>query len=134
MFSPGLGSLIIHGLDPCDFHPTEGSTEGPKTSQCPSACKRSKLPLRDADRLHWRADPFANDENFLLSLLSLEELGATGNKVGLRCKRHAQQAFALMHALRCRPHACLCSAGHAVFKHACIMLGLSCRTYLASAV
>ncbi|EIE26937.1 hypothetical protein COCSUDRAFT_59435 [Coccomyxa subellipsoidea C-169] len=30
-------------------------------------------------------DPFANDENFLLSVLSLEELGATGNKglVGL---------------------------------------------------
>ncbi len=28
-----------------------------------------------------RADPFANDENYLLSVLSLEELGATGNKV-----------------------------------------------------
>ena len=27
------------------------------------------------------ADPLANDENFLLSMLSLEELGATGNKV-----------------------------------------------------
>jgi len=26
------------------------------------------------------ADPFANDENFLLSMLTLEELGATGNK------------------------------------------------------
>ena len=33
--------------------------------------------------LSCRADPFANDENFLLSMLSLEELGATGNKV--RC-------------------------------------------------
>ncbi len=39
-------------------------------------------------QLHWltsrlcmHADPFANDENFLLSVLSLEELGATGNKV-----------------------------------------------------
>ena len=29
----------------------------------------------------WHADPFANDENFLLSMLTLEELGATGNKV-----------------------------------------------------
>ena len=28
-----------------------------------------------------RADPLANDENFLLCMLSLEELGATGNKV-----------------------------------------------------
>ena len=27
------------------------------------------------------ADPFLNDENFLLCVLSLEELGATGNKV-----------------------------------------------------
>ena len=27
------------------------------------------------------ADPFANDESFLLSMLTLEELGATGNKV-----------------------------------------------------
>ena len=27
------------------------------------------------------ADPFANDENFLISMLTLEELGATGNKV-----------------------------------------------------
>ncbi len=29
----------------------------------------------------WHADPFANDENFLISMLTLEELGATGNKV-----------------------------------------------------
>ena len=27
------------------------------------------------------ADPFGNDESFLLSMLTLEELGATGNKV-----------------------------------------------------
>ena len=27
-----------------------------------------------------RADPFANDESFVLSVLTLEELGATGNK------------------------------------------------------
>lgn len=27
------------------------------------------------------ADPFLNDQNFILSVLSLEELGATGNKV-----------------------------------------------------
>ena len=27
------------------------------------------------------ADPFQNDETFLVSVLSLEELGATGNKV-----------------------------------------------------
>ena len=26
-------------------------------------------------------DPFLNDQNFILSVLSLEELGATGNKV-----------------------------------------------------
>ena len=26
------------------------------------------------------ADPFKNDQNFILSVLSLEELGATGNK------------------------------------------------------
>lgn len=26
------------------------------------------------------ADPFLNDENFVLSVLTLEELGATGNK------------------------------------------------------
>ena len=32
-------------------------------------------------RLHVPADPFGNDENFLLSMLTLEELGATGNKV-----------------------------------------------------
>ena len=31
--------------------------------------------------LHFTADPFANDESFLLSMLTLEELGATGNKV-----------------------------------------------------
>jgi hypothetical protein len=29
----------------------------------------------------WFADPFLNDENFLLSVLALEELGCTGNKV-----------------------------------------------------
>ena len=29
------------------------------------------------------ADPFGNDENFLLSMVTLEELGATGNKVKL---------------------------------------------------
>jgi hypothetical protein len=28
-----------------------------------------------------RADPFLNDQNFVLSVLTLEELGATGNKV-----------------------------------------------------
>jgi hypothetical protein len=33
-------------------------------------CKRAML-----------ADPFLNDDNFLLCVLSLEELGATGNKV-----------------------------------------------------
>ena len=27
------------------------------------------------------ADPFANDENFLICMTTLEELGATGNKV-----------------------------------------------------
>ena len=27
------------------------------------------------------ADPFLNDQNYILSVLSLEELGATGNKV-----------------------------------------------------
>ena len=27
-----------------------------------------------------RADPFKNDQNFILSMLTLEELGATGNK------------------------------------------------------
>ena len=27
------------------------------------------------------ADPFLNDQNFVLSVLTLEELGATGNKV-----------------------------------------------------
>lgn len=27
------------------------------------------------------ADPFANDENYLLCMTALEELGATGNKV-----------------------------------------------------
>ena len=27
------------------------------------------------------ADPFANDENYLLCMTTLEELGATGNKV-----------------------------------------------------
>ena len=26
------------------------------------------------------ADPFANDQNFIVSMLTLEELGATGNK------------------------------------------------------
>ena len=28
-----------------------------------------------------RADPFLNDQNYVLSVLTLEELGATGNKV-----------------------------------------------------
>ena len=27
------------------------------------------------------ADPFLNDQNYVLSMLTLEELGATGNKV-----------------------------------------------------
>ncbi len=27
------------------------------------------------------ADPFMNDQNFVLSVLTLEEFGATGNKV-----------------------------------------------------
>lgn len=31
--------------------------------------------------MHWYADPFKNDQNYILSVLSLEELGATGNKV-----------------------------------------------------
>ena len=31
------------------------------------------------------ADPFLNDQNFVLSVLSLEELGATGNKVSEKC-------------------------------------------------
>lgn len=31
------------------------------------------------------ADPFLNDQNFILSVLSLEELGATGNKVSEKC-------------------------------------------------
>lgn len=31
------------------------------------------------------ADPFGSDEAFLLSMLTLEELGATGNKVLLPC-------------------------------------------------
>ena len=30
-----------------------------------------------------RADPFLNDQNYVLSVLTLEELGATGNKVCL---------------------------------------------------
>ena len=30
-----------------------------------------------------RADPFLNDQNYVLSVLTLEELGATGNKVRL---------------------------------------------------
>lgn len=37
------------------------------------------------------ADPFLNDQNFILSVLSLEELGATGNKVkkmSYRCHLH----------------------------------------------
>ena len=32
------------------------------------------------------ADPFLNDQNFVLSVLTLEELGATGNKVS-PCQR-----------------------------------------------
>ena len=28
------------------------------------------------------ADPFMNDQNFVMSVLTLEEFGATGNKVG----------------------------------------------------
>ena len=31
--------------------------------------------------MHVCADPFLNDQNFVLSVLTLEELGATGNKV-----------------------------------------------------
>ena len=31
--------------------------------------------------LYVTADPFLNDANFIVSVLSLEELGATGNKV-----------------------------------------------------
>lgn len=33
----------------------------------------------------WAADPFLNDQNFILSVVSLEELGATGNKVSGQC-------------------------------------------------
>jgi hypothetical protein len=31
------------------------------------------------------ADPFMNDQNFVLSVLTLEEFGATGNKVSATC-------------------------------------------------
>ena len=31
------------------------------------------------------ADPFMNDQNFVLSVLTLEEFGATGNKVSAAC-------------------------------------------------
>ena len=34
------------------------------------------------------ADPFLNDQNFVLSVLTLEELGATGNKVGSHPGEH----------------------------------------------
>lgn len=37
------------------------------------------MPVNDLD-VACVADPFGNDENFLLSMLTLEELGATGNK------------------------------------------------------
>ena len=36
--------------------------------------------------MHVCADPFLNDQNFVLSVLTLEELGATGNKVS-PCQR-----------------------------------------------
>ena len=32
-------------------------------------------------KLLFAADPFMNDQNFVLSVLTLEEFGATGNKV-----------------------------------------------------
>ena len=39
------------------------------------------------------ADPFLNDATFIVSVLSLEELGATGNKVGPLL--HLSCAFAI---------------------------------------
>lgn len=41
------------------------------------------------------ADPFLNGQNFILSVLSLEELGATGNKV-CRCFTAAILSAALL--------------------------------------
>lgn len=41
------------------------------------------------------ADPFMNDQNFLLSVLTLEELGATGNKVSLLSTTF--QVFVMLH-------------------------------------
>ena len=40
-------------------------------------------------KLYERADPYVNDATFALSMVFLEELGATGNKVSpARTKRH----------------------------------------------
>ncbi len=36
-------------------------------------------------QLVFGADPFMNDQNFVLSVLTLEEFGATGNKVSAAC-------------------------------------------------
>ena len=38
------------------------------------------------------ADPFLNDVNFVLSVLTLEELGATGNKVSPNQRLHSSQS------------------------------------------
>ena len=42
------------------------------------------------------ADPFLNDVNFVLSVLTLEEGGATGNKVRIRCSSVAVQSSQLL--------------------------------------
>ena len=58
---------------------SEAGGAGPRQFCCWAAC------LIALAASQWKtacADPFLNDQNFVLSVLTLEELGATGNKVG----------------------------------------------------
>ena len=51
-----------------------------KTSHSGFTCG-SHAPGADNALREGAADPFLNDQNYVLCVLSLEELGATGNKV-----------------------------------------------------
>ena len=55
-----------------------------KTSHSGSTCG-SRVPDADNTLCAGAADPFLNDQNYVLCVLSLEELGATGNKVRPEC-------------------------------------------------
>jgi hypothetical protein len=63
------------------------------------------------------ADPFANDESFLLSMLSLEELGATGNKV---CGHTLSVHCAVLYSTSSHVYCLLSNSHHSgLWSHSC---------------